>query len=56
MNSRNDELCVVKEERDRLLEDVNAYKRELEKLGKTLLEKEVATKTMTRSVVGLKGP
>lgn len=51
--SRKSESDRVKEERDRSLEEVNASTMLKEKLEKTMLEKEVAMKAMTRSVVNL---
>lgn len=43
----------MKEERDRLLEEVNGYKMEKKKLAKALLEKKVAMKAMKLSLVDL---
>lgn len=50
-NSQNDRLEVVETDRDRLSEEVKVSKMEKEKLAKTLLEKEVARKSLTRSVL-----
>lgn len=55
-NSGNEKLERVEKERDRLLEELNVYKRKKEKLEKTLLEKEIVTRAMqamTRSAVDL---
>lgn len=50
-NSQNEEFKGVKEELNHLLENVNAEKTENEKADKTLLEREVAMKAMTRILI-----
>lgn len=52
-NARSDEFEQFKEEWDRLMKEVNAYKMGKKKLEKMLLKKEVTMKAMTRSVVHL---
>lgn len=52
-DSCNKEFEQLKEERDTLLEGLNAYKIEKTKLEKTLLENKVAMKPITRSLVDL---
>lgn len=54
-NSRSDDFERVKHGLDHFLEEVKAYKSEMEKLEKTLQEKEVAVKAMKRSVLYLEG-
>lgn len=53
-NSRYDGFERVKEERSRVLENVNAYKMMKKKLERTLLKKKVGMKVMKRSVVDFK--
>lgn len=52
-NSRNEWFERVKQETDRLLEELNACKKKNEKLEKTLLEREVVRKVMKWSFVDL---
>lgn len=52
-NSRSNKFERLNNEQDRLKEDVNAYRTEMEQFVKTLPEKEVPMKAMTCSVVDL---
>lgn len=54
ISSRNDKFLRVKEDRDHLLEDIKAYRMNILNLEKTLLDREIAMKRMTQSVVYLK--
>lgn len=52
--SRNDALRQVRKERKCLMEEVSAYKVKLEKIAKTMLEKEEAVETITHSPLDTK--
>lgn len=49
-----EELDQMKEERDRLLREANAYRMEKEKAERTLLEKEKSEKTLLQKDVPMK--